>query len=797
MTLRTPSVPPPGPGADRWPGEAALTGGRAAAAVLALFWLLMVAALEGKSLTYDEVAHAAAGYSYWHYGDYRLQPENGQLPQRVAGLPMALALAPFPAPEADAWANAEQWQVGGQWIYGSGRDAEALGREGRMGCALFAVALGALVWAWSRRLFGPRGGMVSLLLFVLSPTVLANGALMTSDMAAALFFAAALGAFWTALGRPSPLRVLGSAVVMGALFLTKASALIVLPVAALLVLARLLDGRPLPLLGRTIASRGRQAAVLAAVVAVHAAVIVALLWGSYGFRYSAFAGEGRFRLPWESLLGQPAPLASLRALPLDAGQRARIGEILGRRGVAADRWTNPAVDAVADIRREVLTPAQAAQFDAAQAVRSPTLWVRVVGALREHRLLPEAWIYGLVDVLRRSEVRPAFLNGDFRLRGWPWFFPYTFAVKTPLAVFGLLALALGAVRWRTMDLRSAWAALYPSLPLWVFLVAYAAAAVTSHLNIGHRHLLPLYAPLFILGGILARWLGRPARLGAAAVGGLLAVLALEAAWTFPDYLAYFNGVVPERSAYRHLVDSSLDWGQDLPAVRAYLDRHPPVGGAAYLSYFGAASPAYYGTGARLLYSVGSIDALRDPDWKTIVLPADDLAARVAALREASPAYDLLGLQRLDPSVVAVLVKKPAELRWGAGTYFVSASMLQPVNFNLSGPWGPWNERYEATYQQLRAAAAPLLSGDDGRRRQALMGRPSGQWPGILAQFEEYRLGRLTAFLRAREPDDELHYSILVYRLSAADVAQALEGPPPAFGPDDLAEQERELPPAGD
>jgi hypothetical protein len=78
-----------------------------------------------------------------------------------------------------------------------------------------------------------------------------------------------------------------------------------------------------------------------------------------------------------------------------------------------------------------------------------------------------------------------------------------------------------------------------------------------------------------------------------------------------------------------------------------------------------------------------------------------------------------------------------------------------------------------------------------------MGRPSGQWPGILAQFEEYRLGRLTAFLRAREPDDELHYSILVYRLSAADVAQALEGPPPAFGPDDLAEQERELPPAGD
>ena len=84
-----------------------------------------------------------------------------------------------------------------------------------------------------------------------------------------------------------------------------------------------------------------------------------------------------------------------------------------------------------------------------------------------------------------------------------------------------------------------------------------------------------------------------------------------------------------------------------------------------------------------------------------------------------------------------------------------------------------------------------------RRRAALMGRPSGQWPAILEQFEEYRLGRLTAYLRAREPDDELHCSILVYRLSASDLARALEGPHPDYGPDDLAQQLRELPPEGE
>ena len=246
--MNTRENPAPATEGGAAPGPAwarALTGPGAACTVLALFWVLMAASLRDKSLTYDEVAYAAAGYSQWHFGDYRLQPENGLVPERVAGLAMALSLSPFPAPEPAAWRDAEQWRVGHQWLYRSGRDAESLGAEGRMGCGLFAVALGALVWAWSRRLFGPLGGMLSLLLFVLNPTVLANGALMTSDTAAALFLAASAWAIWTALERLTLGRVLLSALIMGALFLTKMSALLIVPVALLLVGARLADGRPL------------------------------------------------------------------------------------------------------------------------------------------------------------------------------------------------------------------------------------------------------------------------------------------------------------------------------------------------------------------------------------------------------------------------------------------------------------------------------------------------------------------------------------------------------------------------
>jgi hypothetical protein len=812
--MRTPKTPAAtareGAAGRGW--AAAATHPWAAAAVLALFWVVMVASLRDKSLTYDEVASAASGYSYWHYGDYRLQPENGQLPQRVAGLPMELGVRPVPAPNAADWRDAEQWKLGDQWIYRSGGDAASLSAEGRMCCGLFAVALGALVWAWSRRLFGPGGGMLSLLLFVLSPTVLANGALMTSDMAAALFFIASAWGIWGVLGRMTPGRLILSALMISGLFLSKISALLVVPMALVMVAARLMDGRPLPLsfgkFRRELDSRTAQALAAFAATILHAIVVFAVLWASYGFRYSAFSdpdsSAGRFRIPWEYLLAKPDPASSLRALDLTGSQRQAAQAVLASNGTDGAVWSNRSLDAVQAIRRDILTPQQRGQLDMALAAPSRIPWERVVEFARNHHLLPEAWIYGFTDVYRRSQVRPAFLNGEFRLRGWPWFFPYTFMVKTPLAAFGLIILALCAVEWGRGGEKSSpadipWARLYATIPLWTFLFVYWAAAITSHLNIGHRHLLPVYAPMFILCGILGRWIDpavparRFGRGGRMALASLLIFLAADTFRFFPNYLAYFNGLVGPKQAYRHLVDSSLDWGQDLPAVQKYLEADAAGGRQAYLSYFGTASPDYYGINARPLFSVAGLDWLRRPDWKNVFMTVDAASTEVPALRQEWPDHDIIGLNRVGDSAVATLLRKPESLRLGAGTYLISASMLQPVNFELAGPWGRWNARYEGTYQQLRAVVRPLEDADPAVRRHALVQHSSAQWESALRQYEEYRFGRLTAFLRQRDPDDEINFTVLVYRLSDADLRLALEGPPSEIGPDDATLEKQKLP----
>ena len=166
--------------------------------VLAAQFLATVTAVLEKSNTYDEIAHVTGGYSYWVRNDYRLHPENGNLPQRRLALPLLAMDLRLPANE-DAWAC----RTFGTWgsillRRGQRRGSDALAR-----CmnALLAVALGTLVYAWSRRLFGPGGGMLSLLLYATSPTILANGGLATADLAAAAFFTLSVGCLWRCFTR--------------------------------------------------------------------------------------------------------------------------------------------------------------------------------------------------------------------------------------------------------------------------------------------------------------------------------------------------------------------------------------------------------------------------------------------------------------------------------------------------------------------------------------------------------------------------------------------------------------------
>jgi hypothetical protein len=197
---------------------------------------------------------------------------------------------------------------------------------------------------------------------------------------------------------------------------------------------------------------------------------------------------------------------------------------------------------------------------------------------------PHAYLTGLDQTFHKThEGHEAYLLGMYSQTGWWYYFPVVFAVKTPLGLILLLAIAVGAVLYT----RPKGAALYLFLavPAAVFFVLSMINAV----DIGVRHILPIYPLLCILGaGLVARL--RRGRLIAAACA---AIAAIESASIYPDYLAFFNAAAGGPAAGpRYLLDSNIDWGQDVKKLRAWLRaRDIP---SVCMFYFGNTGVEFYG-----------------------------------------------------------------------------------------------------------------------------------------------------------------------------------------------------------
>src|SRR5437016_3432381 len=196
-----------------------------------VYFVMAVTSVREKSTTFDELCHLTAGYSYWITGDFRLNAESGTLAQQWQALPLLFGGYRFPSLEQEAWWKADVFAVGYHFFYDQGNDVGAMLRAGRTMTAVLGVGLGLLVYAWSRRLFGPTGGVLSAALYAFCPTLLANGRLITTDLAAALFFTASVWSLWVAFHVVSPRSVLVAALAVAGLWQAQVAAVLILPTA--------------------------------------------------------------------------------------------------------------------------------------------------------------------------------------------------------------------------------------------------------------------------------------------------------------------------------------------------------------------------------------------------------------------------------------------------------------------------------------------------------------------------------------------------------------------------------------
>ena len=224
--------------------------------------------------------------------------------------------------------------------------------------------------------------------------------------------------------------------------------------------------------------------------------------------------------------------------------------------------------------------------------RQPRLLDRLFYWEDEHRFLPQSWLRGIYRTFGLSERRASFLMGKISMDGSWAYFPLAMLFKTPVATIAALVLGLiylACRGWRRLGKRDIW----PACALLVLPAVYMFMAMRQSVNLGIRHIFPVYPCLFILIGVTASaiWRWKP-KWGVVLAGMFFLGLAGETAHAYPDFIPFFNVAAGGTSNGIHLLgDSNLDWGQDLLAVVDWQKHNPDR--KLYLVYFGSIDPHFY------------------------------------------------------------------------------------------------------------------------------------------------------------------------------------------------------------
>src|SRR2546430_9730679 len=263
--------------------------------IAALQAFMAVTAVNTKSPTFDEPQHLTAGYSYWITHDFRLDPENGNLPARWAALPLLWSHPSFVSLNDRDWQRADEGRTGHQFFYEVGNDPDQILGQARMMMSIFGAALCLLIFRCAREFFGVVGGLLAESVAAFDPNFLANSPLVASDVPAAFFFTAAVWSSWRLLQKISPATLTIAALSLSGLFLTKFSAPIVLPVVGMMSILQILSQRQISVhFGRfriELTRRLQKACAIGASWIILAATVFFAIWLAFSFRYSAWTNN--------------------------------------------------------------------------------------------------------------------------------------------------------------------------------------------------------------------------------------------------------------------------------------------------------------------------------------------------------------------------------------------------------------------------------------------------------------------------------------------------------------------------
>ena len=519
--------------------------------VLASFILMLNASFQ-ESAIMDELAHIPAGYGYLKYLDYRLNPEHPPLVKILSAIPLLFQNLNFPI-DKSAWQTDVngQWQAGAQFLYESGNDADKIIQWSRFGPMLLTLILIIFIYVWGKELIGRWWALLPAFLFAFSPTTLAHGHYVTTDLGAALGIFIALYYFIKLLHQPSSKHLIFAGLAFGIAQLMKFSAVLLIPFFIFII-------------------------------------AVFFFWKLY--------------YDWDKISAN-----RFKKISLQAFYYAKtlifvfiIGYLLVYLVYLPITLNYPVEKQIADTKYTLTS------FSG--NLSNINIWMagnKILRPMGEYML-------GVLMVMQRSSGgNTGYFLGEVSASGWWYYFPIVFSIKEPIPSLILIFLSalfgsyniIKKIRAVSLNLRQSASALSdylnthsPEFAMLAFVIFYWVYSIKSPLNIGIRHILPTMPFIYILtAGALKKWTSKTF-LKTALVVILILWYSVETLTVSPHYLSYFNqlggGV---NNGYAYVVDSNYDWGQDLKRLKNFVE-NPPIGEnieKIAVDYFGGGSPRYY------------------------------------------------------------------------------------------------------------------------------------------------------------------------------------------------------------
>jgi hypothetical protein len=473
---------------------------------LAIFAVQAFTSALQKSNIWDESGHLLSGYAYLKKGIDWLEPSHPPFGRILATAPLLFFHLDdqLESVRPQEVGNSNFYPASLVFLFENRISGEQLLALCRGMVVLLGVILGLYVYRWALLLYGPKGGLLALFLYSLSPNILAHARLVTTDFPATALAFIAMYHFWSFTRQPGVKRAIAAGLFLGLAFATKYNTLFVLlPMAtwALWALVSALRKDP-------VAGPPRRIVVGLLAMGVVAYITI---WGVYEFHFRSPLYQKQMTQGDIYFWKKNQPSLPLLASVMDVSLKARV--------------------------------------------------------------LPESYLYGLCRLLARGqEGHSSYLMGRVSTTGWWYYFPLAFLFKTPVSTLLLLFATLfffpkvREATWTSLNFL-----LLPAVVVFFF-------TSRQNINIGLRHVLPAYPFLLVLIARVVRYKSQHQKL---------------ARWI----LGLLGG--PSGGRYM-LMDSNLDWGQDLKGLKGYMERHGIR--KIKLGYFGLSDPAYYGIDYDLLPS---------------------------------------------------------------------------------------------------------------------------------------------------------------------------------------------------